>query len=159
MLRHLPRDRHALLLTARQRIGALHRLPKQAHTVEAFEREQPVGAVEAAEAATPGRHMAKPAGQHIVESGKSAHEIELLEDDGDASARPPLQDGDIVAVDAYLPPVRRQQAGQAAEQRRLAGAARAEHGDELAFAHRKGHIVDRRTAVEGLGDADGREAR
>jgi hypothetical protein len=83
----------------------------------------------------------------------------LLEDE-DARA-PGLPHG--LAVHAHLAPVGLLEARQHAEQRRLAAARRADHGDELAVAHREADVVEdgERAAPrrERLGEAAHRDLR
>ena len=81
------------------------------------------------------QHRGEPghaADQHVLEDGEPPHEIVVLEDhpDGTAPLAAPGCTGVILlAVDHDAPGVGMNEAVDAAEHRRLAGAARAEHDE------------------------------
>jgi len=78
-------------------------------------------------------------------------EVELLEDERDvAPCHPELAPGDaadIASMDEDLARIRPGEAGEASEQRRLAGPARAEHRDELPRPHVEGYAAEGLHAV------------
>ena len=70
-----------------------------------------------------------------------------------------LQMRDVLAVDADRSRGRRLEAGDHAQGRRLAAAAGAEEGDELAALDREVEVLDDGLGAEGLADAGQREER
>ena len=136
LLRQRAGDGHALLLAARELVGARVRPVEESHGVQTAERELAVGTSEAPQEHAPGRHDGEASRQHVLQRREPADQVELLEDQRDAlpgrrssrrlilrMSRPPSDTDPASAVG---------EPGQAAEERRLAGAARPEHGDELA---------------------------
>src|SRR5262249_21963602 len=99
----------------------------------------------------------------IFECRQSAHQVELLEHDADLAARcgqrAAAQVVETSAADFDAPGVGLGEAREAAEQRRLAGAARAQHGDELACRDVDRRIVKRPAAVVALAQSVGGERR
>jgi hypothetical protein len=135
-LRQCARDGDALLLAARQRVGAANRQMGEAHLAQAVEGEVAVAGGEAAEQARQRGHVAEPAGQHVVEHGGAAHEVELLEDHPDLPARRPQRGGIGAGHGAAGHPHaargRLDQPVDRAQERRLARSAAAEDHHELA---------------------------
>ena len=93
-----------------------------------------------------------------VSCGKDLHELEgarhaaLGERDG-ADA------GDVGALEEHLALGGHQQAGQQVDERGLAGAVRSNDRDELAFADRDGHVLERAEIAVVLGHALGFDQR
>ena len=85
--------------------------------------------------------------QPIVERG-------LLEDDADRRANPGGLAANVGAGDAGLAPARGDQRHQHVEQRRLAGAVRAEEREELAVLHREADRADGVELPEGTAELD-----
>ncbi len=141
VLRERAGDRDALLLPAGELIRARVRAVQQADRVEAAQRELTIGAGEPTHQHPPRRHPRQPADEDVLDRGQAPDEIELLEDQRDIAARPAqcVTLADLATVDADRAVIRRGEAGEATEQRRLAGAARTEHGDEFSGAHRERH--------------------
>ena len=84
-----------------KRVRALGCILQQAHAVEAFQREQPVVPLEAAQPAAPGRNVPQPSGKHVLQRRQPAHQVELLKDDRDPPSRSrPRNRGDIDTADA-----------------------------------------------------------
>jgi hypothetical protein len=80
------RDGHALLLAARERVGAAGGEVGEADLREAVAGESPVPRREAPDEARPLGDVAEPARQHVVEDRGAPHEVELLEDHADLPA-------------------------------------------------------------------------
>jgi len=133
-------------------------MPQQPDPIEAFERHQAILPIEAAQPAAPGRHVAEPAGEHVVERRKPTHKIELLEHDGHTPARVAAKRCNIIVPDPAGAAVRRQETRNTAKQRRFSGATRAENRDELVLAYGETDTLDCRAAVERLGHALNGEA-
>ena len=146
-------DRDPLLLAAAERVGALPGLGQQPDPVQAGQCQPAVRAIELAQPATPGRHMAQAAGQHVVQCRQAAHQIELLKDHRDTPALAALQRRDFSAGDAHLATLGPRQTGDALDQRRLAGTAGAEQRDELAAPHRQVDTVEHRATAEAVAQA------
>ena len=126
-------------------------MSQQPDPIEAFERQQAISPIEAAQPAAPGRHVAEPAGEHVVERREPAHKIELLEHNGHTPTCIAAKRCNIVVADPAGAAVRRQETRNTPEQRRFPGTARAEDCDELLFAHGEAHTLDCRSAAESLG--------
>jgi hypothetical protein len=152
LLRQRSRNRHALLLTARQRIGALTSLRQQSNTIEAFERKQAIRAGKAPQHATPRRDITKPARQYVLKCGQPVHQIELLKHHGQVAAGTTTQGDDVLTIDPHAAAIRRKQARHAAKQRGLARTAWTEYGDELAVMDVKAHILESGMSSKGLAE-------
>ena len=81
------RDGHALLLAARQRVGAPGGQVGEPDLGQALEGQGAVARRKAAEQARQRRDVAQPAGEHVVEHRGASHQVELLEDHADLPAR------------------------------------------------------------------------
>src|SRR5690606_19703625 len=149
-----PGDRGALLLTAREGRGALHRAFGDAHPRERRQRLGLLGRGEGLRQAPPERHRPETARQHVGQHRQAADEIELLEDEADLAAGPPDAARqppavlDLAAEDSHT--ARRPFAlaegepGEMAKQRRLARARRPDQRHHLALADRERDVVERR---------------
>jgi hypothetical protein len=134
LLRQGACDAHALHLAARERVGALVRLVREAHAAQALVRQRDVGAAEEVQHRGQRRHRAQPAGEHVLQRAQARHHVVVLEDHGHALAQGARVGAvhRVHAVDLELAAVGHGQAVHAAQQGRLAGARLAEHHHELA---------------------------
>ncbi len=99
--------------------------------------------------------MAQPASQHVLLGGEAAHEVELLED------QPHLAAGEaqLAPVELAEPPpahlhdsvLEVDESREAAKERRLAGAARAEHRHHLSRRDLEGDVAQCRRSVTRVG--------
>src|SRR5437899_1489291 len=129
------RDGHSLLLAARERVGAAAGEVYQPHLCEARARELAVGVREAPEHARYGWNVAESSGQNVLQHRGAAHQVELLKHHADLPANR-AELGGAGAGDGAAGHVDRAGGGldepvERAEKRGLAGAAPAEHHDEL----------------------------
>ena len=117
---------------------------QQADTIQVGQSKLAVPGVEKAQDHPPGRHVAEPPRQHILDSAEAANQIELLKYQTDVAARQTQlhrgQVGDRLAQNLDRSLFGFGQARDAAEDRRLAGTAGTEKNDELAWAHGKRHL-------------------
>ena len=147
LLRQRPSDCHALLLTARQDVGALQCIGQHADPIERGERQLPVPLRETAQHHAPGRHFTEAADQDVVQCAQSPDQIELLEDQTNFAARDrqlaaaEVPDGMLAQKD--LAAVGLRETRDASKQCGLAGAAGTEYRDDLARCHLEGDIVER----------------
>ena len=129
------RDADALLLAAAQAVGAAVRLAGQLHLFQRRERRLAVALGEDAEQA--GRpQVTQAAAQHVLQDRGAADQVEALEDEAHLpSSRARHARGRVhVPIQHAHPPGVRPDAGvEHAQERRLAGAARPQHGHALAF--------------------------
>src|SRR5437773_1758038 len=90
----------------------------------------------------------------VLEHGQRREEGEVLERPPDAELRDPMgrQPEDRTAVEADITLVGRGEAAQAVEERRLAGAVRADEADDLPRVHVEGDGVEREDAAEADGE-------
>ena len=145
-LREGARDRHPLLLAARQRVGTPLGEVREANLGEAVDGAAPILGGKVAGEAPQRRDVAEAAREHVLQHRHAPHEIELLKDHADAT--PNLakggrrRAGDLAPVDAHDTARRFDEAVDRAEQRGLAGAALAEDDDELAGSHDEIHAVE-----------------
>ena len=123
-------DADALALAAGKPVGALVDVLAQADPVEQAQRLGDVVLGVHAQDAAQGAGVAEPAGQHVVHHRQPLDQVELLEDHADVAALQPhlgiRQLEQVDAVEQHLAAVRLDQPVDAADQRRLAGAARAD---------------------------------
>ena len=95
-----------------------------------------VGLRKAAQQGSPERDVAQPARQHVLHHGQALDQGEFLEDHADAAARlaqaAARQAGELEVAQEHLAGGRLDQAVDAADQRRLAGAGGADQADDLA---------------------------
>ena len=142
------RDRDALLLTAGEPVGELVRLLREPDLLEQLERDQPslarAGAV----------HL--PRRQHdVLEHRHVREEVVGLEDDADLAAQRVHVDvavGDLVAVDDDAALVDPLEQVDAAQERRLAGARRADQADDVVPLDLERHVVEHAQVAERLRD-------
>ena len=140
-----------MLLAAGEPVGTLMRLLGEPDTSQARLRERPVAAFEAPQQDSPGRRVAEPPGQHVLFGGQAAHEVELLENEADLAAGQPQ----LAPAQIGRPPSRELDAAlrgldelrQAAEERRLAGAARAEDHHHFSGRDVEGDLRERGLGV------------
>jgi hypothetical protein len=130
-LRDGSRDRHSLLLAARQSVGSLFRLVQHTDPVEALERPQLILPREASEHPAPNRGVAKASGQHVAERGPTANQIELLKDHSDAAPLTPAEPRRFRSQHADAATGWADKSGDTAEERRFACATRSQYRDEL----------------------------
>ena len=158
LLRERPRNSHALLLTARQAVGALHCVWQHADPVERCKRQLPIPVRETAQHHAPGRHFTEAADQDIVECAQSPDQIELLKDQTNFTARhrqlAAAEGPDCMLAQEDLPAVGWREARDASEQCGLAGTAGAEYRDDLARRHLERYIVEHDTVAEPLAKSD-----
>src|SRR5688572_22540648 len=142
-VRERPRHGHALLLAARQFAG--HAL---LHAVERDQFQQLVAAFAAFSRAHAPDAQRK---FHVVRDRHVAEQRVVLEHEADAAVarRHP---GDVAPVQRDAAMVGFDQAGDRAQERALAAAARAEQDQELALLDRERHVVDDRQSLVPLGD-------
>jgi len=146
-----PRQRHALLLTAGELVGAHIRLVQNAHLVQRFQCLELVLFAERAQQHTPEGHIRHAGGEHILDHGGAGDQIERLEHHADAPAELPQA---FAGQGAHVRAVHRQRAGgdpvhavHRPQQRGLARAGAADDGDELAVPNGQVHIVQAHGAV------------
>jgi hypothetical protein len=94
--------------------------------------------------------------QDVVEHVQIVQQLEVLKHEADVAdaKRPPAgvaQAAEVGARHPHLAPLRRDDAGHQIQQRGLAGAARADHGQPLAVAQRKRRDVQPKAAA-GVGE-------
>src|SRR5262249_56563440 len=107
------------------------------------------------------------AGRQVVRRGEAVEQVELLEHDAqpvgaDTGDGVVGQRRDVGPVDVHGPAGGPVEGGHQVQQRRFAGAGRAQHGDQLAAPDREVYLVqggDRRAARGGLGDPGKGEVR
>ena len=97
-------DRHALLLPARQRIGAVHREFGDAEAIQRADRQRPFLRGEQLQQRAPGgERRLQPPAQHVGQHVEPRHEIELLEDHRGTGApgmqRAAAKLGDVTALE------------------------------------------------------------
>ena len=136
-------DADALALAAGEAVGALVDVLGEADPVEQAQRLGDVVLGVHAQDAAQRAGVAEPAGQHVVHHREPLDQVELLEDHADVAAlQPHLGIGELEQVDAVehdLAAGRLDQPVDAADQRRLAGAARADDGEEVIGPEREAH--------------------
>ena len=146
------RDRHALLLAARELRRIVMAAIVQPHLVE--QRLGAGGGIGAARDLH--RHL------DVLERGQRRHQVEELEDEADllaaqARQRVFVERGDVDAVDQDLARRRRVEPGDEPEQRGLAAARRPDDRQALAVGHVEGQRMQdgqrRAAALNGLADA------
>src|SRR5215510_2844868 len=146
-LRESARDGDPLLLPAREPIRPAVGLVEKADGVETPERLLAIRLHEAAGEDSPRRHGGKAPGQHVLDAAQPANEVELLEDHGDLAPRraeiAPAETTDVASVDLDHAPIGSDEPGEAAEERRLARAARTQNTDELAWRNLEGDVPER----------------
>ena len=86
ILRQRASQRHTLLLTAGQLVGAHIGLIQDPHLVQRLQRLDFVLLPEGAQQHPPERHVRHAGGQHVLDDGGSCHQIEGLEHHADAPA-------------------------------------------------------------------------
>ena len=96
--------------------------------------------------------MAEPAGQDVPHHREPLDQVELLEDEADpglerGAARGSEAPVTVVPSTTMLPPVGAEQAVEAAQQGRLAGAAAADDADELTGWDLEREVLERFVAV------------
>src|SRR6516165_5657364 len=102
-------------------------MTEHADPIKALERPQLVLLRKVPGYPTPRRDMAKASSEDVAQSGASANEIELLENNSDITALPTSQLSCVGTKHANAPLGRGDKAGDAAEQCRLPSPARSEH--------------------------------
>ena len=146
-LRERTRDRHPLLLPARERVRSLTSLSQEAVAIEAFQREQSILTRKLPQQTAPLRHMAEPTGENVVERIEAPDQVELLKNDCDPTTMLSGQSGRAYALEHHLARIRSKQAPQAAQQRGLARAARSQQREKLTLSNLEREMVDHKTAV------------
>ena len=162
VLHQRARDGGALLLAAGQGRGALECIVVYTNLGKRVQAGADFVAPEPARQAAPQRHARQHAGQYVGDHRQAAHQIELLEHKADAGARASHLPAELAATldqlaidgDAARGRVARDETGQMAQQRRLAGTGRAQQGDHFAVGHLQTDIVQRLGAgMEGFAQA------
>src|SRR5262249_45122680 len=148
-------DRHALLLSARQRIRSLPCARQQPDVIEAPERDVAVVSTEATSergGAPPAFEMREPSHEDVVEDAKALHEIEVLVDHPDAGwvrrEGAACQWAEIGAVKADRPFGGDDRSRETSQQRGLARTGAADDRDELPGLDREGHAVERHLSAK-----------
>ena len=135
LLHQRPRDRDALLLAARQRVGPVQRHFGDSQPIQRADRQRAFGAREQLQQRAGRGTPVQPAGQHVGQHVQPRHQIELLEDHRGAGApavqRPPTQPRDVAAVDSSRPVGRFDQPVDHAQQRGFSGTGAADDADHL----------------------------
>ena len=142
-------DGDALLLAAREPVGVLVRLLGQAEA-----RQQRSGLLLGLGPGQP-QHLARRE-RDVAQDAHVREEVEGLEDDADATADPVdvhAARGDLLAVHDDAPGLQRLEQVDAAEQRRLARARRADEADDLVLADDEVDALQDLEVAEGLRDA------
>ena len=151
VLHKRPSDAHALLLPARQLVGAYIGEVGKAHLAKDLERAALLILAEQAEHARNGGFVAQTPLQHVLDGRGAMHEVVVLEHHGDATAaraqRAAVHPRHVVAVEDHRPFRGVDEAVHAAQERGLARARRADDADELAPAHLEAHAVERPRAA------------
>ena len=126
--RQRPDDRHPLLLAARQPVGESSRLSARPNRVEQLGRLRPRPPPASVLSTLRG------AERHVVEHGHVREQVERLEHDPDPPPDPVDVDalgGDLLALDDDPAGIDRLEQVDAAQERRLAAARRADEADDL----------------------------
>ena len=153
--RECPDDRHALLLTARQPVGELDALVGEPEALQQARR------VRLRLDSRGPQHLAW-GERDVVEHGHVREEVERLEHDADP---PPdaidvhVGSRDVVAFDDDAPGVDRLDQVDAAQQRGLAGARRADEADDLVLIDRQVQATQDLEVAERLLEADDLQRR
>src|SRR5215468_11121382 len=152
------RDRHPLLLTARETIRALQRERQHADAVERGQGKLPVGAGKPAQQHPPGGDVAEPAREHVAEGAQSANEIELLKDEASLASRrgktPAAEPAYRLFAEVDLAVVGLREPRQAPEQGGLARPARAKKRHDLAGCDLEGDVVEHQSIAETFAQSD-----
>ena len=137
------RDRHALLLAARELAGRIAFAVAQAQQLE--RRARPLDA--RAGAGWPGGRVEQRQ-RHVLERAGAGQKIEALEHEAQAFAAQPrafglAQAGDVGALKIITPAARPVETPEHRHERRLARSGRAHDGDEFAGVDREAHVLQR----------------
>ena len=167
-LHQRPGDPDPLALAARQLVGALVDVILQAHPVQQRQRAFDVGARKGAEQRAEVSRIPEAPGQHVVHDAHAVDEVELLEDHADVAAKgaqaAPAQRRHFTAMETDASATRLHELVDAADQRRLARAARADDGEEVVGLHVEGNAFQdlgsgRRVACTQLPHLENRHGR
>src|SRR6516162_1822468 len=124
-------DRVGLMDLAMRRADTLSGGQQQRVAIEALKCQQAIGAIEASQPSTPGRHVAQAPSKNIFKRRQPVHQVELLKNDCHLSQAPRHHGGHLAHSDPNGTLIGGEQAGYATEQSRLAGAARPKYGDKF----------------------------
>ena len=99
--------------------------------------------------------------QHVLEHGHLWKDLDELERPGDAAAIDLIggEPRDVLALEPHLPARWPQHAGDAVEERRLAGAVRPDDAEQISRLHVDAHLTQRRDPEEVLGQVADFEKR
>ena len=144
-------QRHPLLLTAGELVGADVGFVQNTHLIQRFQRLDLIRLSEGAQQHPPEGHIRHAGGQHVLDDGGAGHQIEGLEHHTDAPAEPAQA---LARQGADIGAVHRQRAGgdlvhpvHGAQQRGLARAGTADDGHKLAVLNGQVHVVQTHRTV------------